>query len=77
MARVEIRTERNQYPGRWRSGLLGLLAVLANHTTMALASILIVLAVALAVVICPAIWSRKKFRRDAALAVLDRLLRQR
>jgi hypothetical protein len=29
------------------------------------------------VVVCPAVWSRKKSRRDAALAVLDRLYRRR
>ena len=30
-----------------------------------------------ALVIGPAIWSRRQFRRDAALAVLERLLRHR
>jgi L-lactate permease len=29
------------------------------------------------VVVCPAVWSRKKSRRDAALAVLNRLFRRR
>jgi hypothetical protein len=45
---------------------------------MVMVTMLIVLvAAALAVVVCPAVWSRKKFRREAALAVLDRLLRRR
>jgi hypothetical protein len=40
------------------------------------AACLLILAVAvLAVVVVPAVWSRKKHRRDAALAVLDRLFR--
>jgi hypothetical protein len=32
---------------------------------------------AVALVIGPAIWSRKQFRRDAALTVLERVLRHR
>jgi hypothetical protein len=37
---------------------------------------LVVVAV-LVVVVCPAVWSRKKLRRDAALKVLDRIVRFR
>ncbi|MBP2330092.1 hypothetical protein JOF56_010477 [Kibdelosporangium banguiense] len=39
-----------------------------------LAAVVLCLVVTAAVVIVPAAWSRKKYRRDAALAVLDRLL---
>jgi hypothetical protein len=31
----------------------------------------------LAIVVWPAVWAKKKSRRDAALAVLDRVLRHR
>jgi hypothetical protein len=39
--------------------------------------LLILAAAVVAVVVGPAVWSKKKQRRDAALAVLDRLFRYR
>jgi Archaeal Type IV pilin, N-terminal len=38
--------------------------------------LLVVVVVVVVAVICTAVWSRKKTRRDAALAVLDRIFKQ-
>ena len=49
--------------------------VLRNHAALLIIGLVIVLVIG--GVIFPAVWSRKKQRRTAALDVLDRLLRWR
>ena len=52
---------------------LGAIAAGGSHDLLILATFAVVLVLAvLVVVVTPAIWSRKRFRRAAALAVLDR-----
>jgi hypothetical protein len=77
VAPAERKARRGCRPA-WRQGsVLGLLVV--THSAIGLAGILVALLVfaAVALVVGPAIWSRKQFRRDAALAVLECLLRHR
>ena len=63
----------------WRSAAvvpLGALAAVSTRSLLILASSVVLLAlVVVGVVVTPAIWSRKKQRRDSALAVLDRIFR--
>jgi hypothetical protein len=55
---------------------LGALAAVSTRSLLILASFVVLLAlVVVGVVVTPAIWSRKKQRRDSALAVLDRIFR--
>ena len=61
MARVERRPARSRQPTWWPGGLVGLLLV--PHSAVGML---------VAIMVGPAIWSRKQFRRDAALAVLER-----
>ena len=49
--------------------------VLVAKSVSVLLRLLAVVATVLLVVVGPAVWSKKKHRRDAALAVLDRLFR--
>jgi hypothetical protein len=51
--------------------------VLIARSASVLLGLLAVVAAVLLVVVGPAVWSKKKQRRDAALAVLDRLFRYR
>jgi hypothetical protein len=59
------------------------LAQISGHTGSALGSpgaLLVIVLIAVlfvAMVIFPAVWSRKSYRRKAALAVLERLIRWR
>jgi hypothetical protein len=55
---------------------LGALAAVGTRSLLILAGFVVLLAlVVVGVVVTPAIWSRKKQRRDSALAVLDRIFR--
>ena len=53
--------------------------VLRNHGALLIIGLVIALVIALVIggVIFPAVWSRRKTRRTAALDVLDRILRWR
>jgi hypothetical protein len=54
------------------------LLTLASTTDLALAVLLgVTVAAVLIIVVWPAVWAEKKSRHDAALAVLDRILRHR
>jgi hypothetical protein len=54
------------------------LLTLASRTGLVLAVLLGVTVVAvLTIVVWPAVWAKRKSRRDAALAVLDLILRRR
>jgi hypothetical protein len=77
VTRVERRAARSRKPTWWPGGLVGLL-LLPQSAVGLVGMLAVLLAVGtVALVVGPAIWSRKQFRRDAALAVLERLLRQR
>jgi len=52
---------------------LGTLAAISSRGLLVLAALPFLMALLVLVVVVPAIWSREKVRRDAALAVLDRL----
>ena len=54
------------------------LLTLPSTTSLVLAVLLGVTVIAvLAIIVWPAVWAKKKSRRDAALAVLDRILGHR
>jgi hypothetical protein len=58
---------------------IGLVGLRLGSTAAGLGILVIALLVAVVVVLVllPAVWSRKRYRREAALAVLDRLIRWR
>ena len=71
---------RYRWPLAWGAGLAALvtpITALQEFDLLALLALLLALLAGLVLIVWPAIWSQKRRRQDAALAVLDRLLRSR